>query len=168
MKSFFKTVLATMLGLLLFQLLGLLIVVVIIAGIAGSGGGNATFEVESGSILHLRLDQPLVERSSENPLSNFDWMNFQSNEGISVQELLVVLHHAGKDPKIQGVFLDLNEVQGDMTQRDQIREGLERFKRRGKWVIAHSESYTQGTLLLASMAKPLCNHRLPIERKAEA
>lgn len=156
MKSFFRTVLATMLGLLLFQILGFLVVVVIIAGVAASGGSGSSFEVESGSILHLQLDQPLVERSSENPLSNFDWMNFQSNEGVSVQELLVVLHHAAKDPKIQGIFLDLSEVQGDMTQRDQVREGLERFKRSGKWVIAHAESYSQGNLLLASMAKPLC------------
>ena len=156
MKSFFRTVLATMLGLLLFQLLGLLIVVVIIAGVAASGGSEASFEVESGSILHLRLDQPLVERSNDNPLTNIDWVNLRSNQGLSVQELLVVLHHSAKDPKIQGVFLDLSDVQGDMTQRDQVREGLERFKRSGKWIIAHSESYTQGTLLLASMAKPLC------------
>ena len=145
-----------MLGLLLFQLLGLLIVVVIIAGVAASGGSDASFEVESGSILHLRLDQPLVERSNDNPLTNIDWVNLRSNQGLSVQELLVVLHHSAKDPKIQGVFLDLSDVQGDMTQRDQVREGLERFKRSGKWIIAHSESYTQGTLLLASMAKPLC------------
>ena len=60
MKSFFRTVLATMLGLLLFQLLGLLIVVVIIAGVAASGGSDASFEVESGSILHLRLDQAMA------------------------------------------------------------------------------------------------------------
>ena len=41
MKSFFRTVLATMLGLLLFQILGFLIVVVIIAGVAASGSGAA-------------------------------------------------------------------------------------------------------------------------------
>lgn len=155
MKSFFKTVLATMLGLLLFQLLGLLIVVILIVGLAASGGSDSSYTVESGSVLHLRLDQPLVERGNDNPLANVDWVNLQSNQGSTVQDLLVVLHNASKDPKIQGVFLDLTEVQGDMTQRDQIREGLERFKRSGKWIIAHSESYSQGTLLLASMAKPL-------------
>ncbi|MFZ9968475.1 MAG: signal peptide peptidase SppA [Bacteroidia bacterium] len=155
MKSFFKTVLATMLGLLLFQILGLLIVVIVVAGIAASGGNESSYTVESGSVLHLKLDQALVERGNDNPLANFDWVNLQSNQGQTVQELLVVLHYAAKDPNLQGVFLDLTEVQGDMTQRDQIREGLERFKRSGKWIIAHSESYSQGTLLLASMAKPL-------------
>ncbi|MFM7497118.1 MAG: signal peptide peptidase SppA, partial [Bacteroidota bacterium] len=138
MKSFFKTVLATMLGLLLFQLLGLLIVVILIVGLAASGGNDSSYTVESGSVLHLRLDQPLVERGNDNPLANLDWVNLQSNQGSTVQDLLVVLHYASKDPKIQGVFLDLTEVQGDMTQRDQIREGLERFKRSGKWIIAHS------------------------------
>jgi protease-4 len=155
MKSFFKIVLATMLGFLVSQVVLVILLVLFIVGLAMSGSDSGSQEIEPHSILHLRLDQPLVERSSKNPLQGFDWASFEDNSGMPVSQMLIVLKQAAQDKNIDGVFLDLTTIEGDMTQQSRVRRALEDFKRSGKFIMAHAESYTQGTLLMASMAKPI-------------
>jgi len=155
MKSFFKIVFATMLGFLLTQVVLVILVIALVAGLAMSGSDSESKEIEAHSILHLTLDQPLVERGSKNPLQGFDWASLEDNSGMPVSKMLVVLQQAAQDKHIDGVFLDLSGIEGDMTQQTRVRRALEDFKRTGKFVIAHSEAYTQGTLLMASMAEPI-------------
>ncbi|MFM7587783.1 MAG: signal peptide peptidase SppA, partial [Bacteroidota bacterium] len=155
MKSFFKIVFATMLGFLLTQVVLVLLFIVFIVGLAMSGSDSESQEIEAHSILHLTLDQPLVERGSKNPLQGFDWANLEDKSEMPVSKMLVVLQQAAQDKNIDGVFLDLSGIEGDMTQQSRVRRALEDFKRSGKFVIAHSEAYTQGTLLMASMAEPI-------------
>lgn len=155
MKSFFKIVLATMLGFLLTQVVLVILFIGLVAGLVMSGSDSDPKEIEAHSILHLRLDQPLAERSSKNPLKGIDWVSFEKQEEISVSQLLVVLHQAAKDPNIDGAYLDLTSIQGNMTQQSRVRRALEHFKRSGKFVIAHAEDYTQSSLLMASMAEPI-------------
>jgi protease-4 len=155
MKSFFKIVLASMLGFLLTQVVLVILFIALVAGLVMSAADTESGEIKAHSVLHLRLDQPLVERSSKNPWQNIDWASLEQKDGMSVSNLLVVLQQAAKDPSIDGAFLDLSAIEGDMTQQFRVRRALEDFKRSGKFVIAHAEDYTQGTLLMASMAEPI-------------
>jgi protease-4 len=155
MKSFFKIVLATVVGFLISQIVLIVLLVVLVAGLALSGSEPESESIEAHSILHLPLDQPLLDRSEDNPLSGFNWMTLEKEQALVVPEALVALEQAAKDPKIEGVFLDLTQIQGDLTQQVRLREGLEAFRRSGKFIISHAEAYTQGTLLMASMAKPI-------------
>lgn len=144
-----------MLGFLLTQVILVILIIALVVGLVMSGSNSESKEIEVHSILHLTLNQPLTERSSDNPFQSIDWTNLRNNSGMSVSHMLVVLQRAAKDENIDGIFLDLSAIEGDMTQQSRIRRALEDFKGSGKFIIAHAEEYTQGTLLMASMAEPI-------------
>jgi protease-4 len=61
MKAFFKTVLATMIGLFLFFAVGLLFFAII----AAAGGSDDKATLASKSVLHLKFDDAVAEREPE-------------------------------------------------------------------------------------------------------
>ncbi|MBU6325058.1 MAG: signal peptide peptidase SppA, partial [Bacteroidetes bacterium] len=70
MRSFFKIVLATMLGMFLTGIL-LFVMVLIVAGVAFSGMKKEV-EVPDKAVLEFRLPMSFSERSPFNPLELFD------------------------------------------------------------------------------------------------
>ena len=132
-------------------LLALLVGILIIAGIAGSA--KDVPEIEDNSVLHLKLNSPITERSSENPLEDLD-LPISTGEPTSLGliEILQGIKDAKEDSKIKGIYLNSKTVGAGFAALQEIRDALIDFKKSGKFIIAYAEYYSEGAYYLASVA----------------
>ena len=147
MLQFFKFTFASMVGLLLAFLIGIFIII----GIAGSA--KDTPEIEDNSVLHLKLNSPITERSSENPLDDLD-LPISTGEPTSLGliEILQGIKDAKEDTKIKGIYLNSKTVGAGFAALQEIRDALIDFKKSGKFIVAYAEYYSEGAYYLASVA----------------
>ncbi len=131
---------------------GVIFFFLIIAAVvsAGSGGDEKT-KVSENSVLHLKLDQAIVERAGENDF-NFNPATFQSEESIGLNHIVEDLAHAKTDDNIKGIFLEVSSVGAAPSTVLDIRNAILDFKSSGKWVIAYAENYSQAGYYVASAA----------------
>ena len=148
MKQFFKFVLATIVGVILITV----ILVVVVAGIVNSAGGDKTVEVEANSVLYMSFKNPIPERTPNNPLSGLSFLGLDENKSIGLNDILDNIKKAKTDSNIKGIFLDESYMTSGQATTEEIRNALIDFKKSGKFVVAYSEVYTQGFYYLASVA----------------
>ncbi len=151
MGQFLKYVFASMLG---FLLVCALLFVLLIGSLMaiGSSFGDKPATIKDGSVLHLRLDQAIVDRGEKKDF-NLDFGPFRSNTNIGLDHLLEDLDKAARDERIKGVFLELSMLNTGSATAQEIRKKLLEFREKsGKPIVAYSEFYTQGTYFLASAA----------------
>ncbi|GAB3289250.1 signal peptide peptidase SppA [Hymenobacter tenuis] len=146
MRQFFKYVLATITGVIILGLLGMILLVGILVSVASS---DKEVTVASNSVLELTLDKPIGERDFNNPLSAF--MGGQSST-IGLDELKDAIRRAKNDEDIKGIFLNLELVQGGMASMEEIRNELVAFKKSGKFVVSYTDAQSEKSYYLASVA----------------
>ncbi len=151
MKQFFKFMFASMAGSFLLWLIVFFIFMSMIASIA-SFTKKTTVEVKPNSVLTLKLDQPIPDRTSDSPFGNFDFNAMKNGKVLGLDNLLATIKHASKDGKIKGIFLDLTDVPSGMATIEEVRNALLDFKKSGKFIISYSEEYSQRAYYLASVA----------------
>ncbi|MBC3538640.1 signal peptide peptidase SppA [Rufibacter sediminis] len=148
MRQFFKFVLATIVGLFLFMTVGFLILL----GIAAAASSSDTVSISEGSVLELKLSQPVVERTPRNPFSELGFGDMFGQEGIGLDEIKASIKKAKTDDNIKGIFLNLDLLQAGMASVEEIRNALLDFKKSKKFVVAYSEFSTEKAYYLASVA----------------
>ena len=153
MRQFLKFMFASMLGTFL---IGIVLILIFIGSLIAVGSSFSTAQkpttVKPGSILHLELYQPIVDRGNNDDLL-FDFGPFKGATTIGLNQILASLENARTDEKIKGVLLDLTGLQAGHATIKEIRDAVVRFKKEsGKPVIAFSDSYSQGTYYLATAA----------------
>lgn len=150
MKSFFKYLLATIVGVLL----SFLLIFLIMMGIAGSmvSSADKAVEVKDNSILYMDLKNEVVDRASSNPFDKLDLVTFESQKNLGLNEILKAIAKAKDDPRIKGILLELDVVNAGAATTGEIREALKEFKESGKFVISFSDTYSQKAYYLASVA----------------
>lgn len=149
MKSFFKHVLATSLGFIL----GLFFLFILLAGVTSliiAGLGDNEVTVKEKTVLHLRFDQEIRERSSDNPFSDIDLAGMGASGHLGLDDILACIRKAAKDEQIKGIYLDIPGLQAGMGSTEEIRNALLEFKRSGKFIYSFADNYTQGAYYLAS------------------
>ncbi len=152
MKEFFKFVFASMLGVILSFFVLILISVFTIIGIASTVGEESKVEVEDQSVMHLRLDYPITERTSKNPLESLGVFGFENERNIGLNDILISIEKAKSDKKIKGIYIDVSYIQAGYAGIEEIRNKLIDFRKSGKFVLAYSEVYTKSAYYLASVA----------------
>ncbi len=152
MLKFFRGVLATIVGLILFSLLALIVGSAIIGSLASK---EDEVEVSENSVLHLQLNKPIVERESGIPITPFDVLPGAEGGVQGLVEILESIKHAKDDEKIKGIYLDAQFVVAGFATLKEIRDALEDFKASGKWIVAYNEIYTEKDYYLASVANEL-------------
>lgn len=150
MKSFLKYVLATIVGIMVSGFILFLIFIGIIGAIISSVDKPA--QVKPNSVLHIKLNYPINDRSSQNPMENFDFSTFKAVKRLGLNDILKNIEKAKEDNNIKGIFLDLTVVPAGYSTVDEIREALIDFKKSGKFIIAFGEVYSQKAIYLASVA----------------
>lgn len=154
MKSFLKYTLASMLG--GFLLIGLFLLI----GVIVASPSEKKFELEEGSIFKLSLNGPIVDRATDNPFENFDFMTGESNAPDGLYDILRAIRAAGENDEVEGMVLEFGFMQAGMATRREIRNALLDFKSKGKFVYAYAPSYTQGNYYVASVADSIFLHPL--------
>ncbi|PLX16884.1 MAG: signal peptide peptidase SppA [Marinilabiliales bacterium] len=150
MKSFFKYVLATVLGIILTSILMFIISIGIIGGIVSSQ--DQPVKIKPNTVLHIELNQIIMDRSNNNPMENFDFASFTPTPQLGLNDILKNIKKAKADPNIDGIYLDLTYIQAGLATIEEIRNALIDFKESGKFIISYSDTYTQPTYYLASVA----------------
>lgn len=151
MKLFFKFMFASMLGFfLVFVLLSLILVGIVIS--AASLGGKETVTVPDKTILIMKFDEPVNDRSPSNPFSGFNFMNFKANRNLGLNDIIRNIKKAADDTKISGILLDVDVLNMGSATTEEVRNALIAFKKSGKFIYSYSEMYTQKAYYLASVS----------------
>jgi len=136
----------------------LIFLMVMIISIAVSTIGDEKVTVSEKSVLHLRFDHPLRDRTVDNPLENFDFSGFDLNNQPGLNDILKSIDNASRDEKIKGIFIDVPSIQGGIASVEEVRNALLKFKKSGKFIYAFGDYYTQGAYYLASVADQIYMH----------
>jgi len=150
MIKFFKYLLATVIGSLLSIVILVLIAVGFVAALTASADQEVT--VKSNTILQLKLEGEISERSNEDPFSELlaSLSDAPAKEGLN--RILQNINKAKRDPNITGILLESGMMNAGYATIEEIRNALIDFKTSGKFVYSYAPVYTQKAYYLASAA----------------
>ncbi|NLJ00010.1 MAG: signal peptide peptidase SppA, partial [Bacteroidales bacterium] len=154
MKDFLKIVLASALGFVIANILLSLVVMVLFFGAMGSFVGSLSsekFVLQDNSVLNLRLNAPITERTpEEDPFTSMITPDQPSAMGLN--DIISAIRKAKSEDNIKGIYLDSRVFSASLATLAEIRHELESFKESGKFIVAYADTYTQGGYYLASVA----------------
>ncbi|HEX8429040.1 signal peptide peptidase SppA [Hymenobacter sp.] len=146
MRQFFKYVLATITGIFILGLLGLVLLVGFVAALASS---DKEVTVANDSVLELKLDKPIAERESRD---SFGSAFSNQADDIGLDQLKATIRRAKNDSDIKGIFLNVELVQAGMASLEEVRDALLDFKKSGKFVVAYADAASEKSYYLTSVA----------------
>lgn len=146
MRQFLKYLLATLLGLVIFTLLGILI----FAGIIGAASSKGDVTVADNSVLKIKLDEPIRERSRTNPFASLSGGDDANVMGLV--EIKQALKKAKDDDNIKGVYIAAENPQAGWATLEEVRNALIDFKTSKKFVYSYAEAMTEKAYYIASVA----------------
>lgn len=123
---------------------------IMLMGVALGRNSDQEVSVKKHSILHFDLSGEVVDRKQ--PVSFIQMIQMEDNKTPSLEEMLASLKIAAKDDKIDGLLLTFGGSSMGPASREELIEGIEEFKKTGKWVYAYADNYSQGDYLVASTA----------------
>ncbi len=154
--QFLKNILSTLTALVIFSL----IVVSLVIGILL--WNTSEIEVKSRSILHLKLNGSLVDRTNS---SDYNLLK-PDESNISLISIQKAIKFAEKDTLIKGVLIEIGELKGSLANVSSLKRTVENFKKTGRKIIVHSDGLSQIGYYLASSADSIfVNNMAHIEWK---
>jgi protease-4 len=151
-KTFFASCLGALVAFVVLFFLMIGIFSMIIAGLSS----DTRVVVEENSVLHLKLDMPIMENELEDPLEGLPVPGVQTHLGLL--PFKTALTNAKTDNRISGIFLEVNSFQAGYGVAKEIRQALLDFKTSGKWVVAYSEMLSEPAYYIASVADKIYLH----------
>ena len=145
--NFFKNVLATMVGIILFSMLSFFLLFIV--GIAVSASSESTVSVKNNSVIKLDLFAVTNDYGGKTRVTDFE---FSENNNDGLIDVLNAIEFAKTDSSIKGISIENNASMLGITQRKAIREKLMDFKKTGKFVVAYSDGYSQSEYYMNSVA----------------
>jgi len=144
--NFLRNFLASILGsLVAFGIVvGMFFIFLILMGSAEDG-----VVVKKISVLELGLMGPILDYTGKDETDPFAGL---WTEEIGLDEILHAIRVAKEDDNIEGISITTSFLQAGMTQTREIRDALLDFKSSGKFVLAHTDIFTQKDYYLASVA----------------
>lgn len=148
MKAFLRNLLAGILAIFVAFFLFLMIGSIMV----NASSSDKKTKLKDNSVLHLELNKPIVEKASDNPFENLNFMDLEGGGQIGLKDLLDDIEKAKTDDRIKGIYLDIMVIQAGIASVEDIRNKLIEFAETDKFIIAYSEVYTQKAYYLASVA----------------
>lgn len=147
--SFLKSVLATIVGLVLFFVLGFLFMVSIIGALSSTEKPT----ISENSILFLNLQGLVSERVADDPLQ--DILPQSAPLPIGLLSLLETIENASTDDRIKGIYMEHSFLSAGASSLREIRNALIEFKAQDKFIISYGEYMSEADYYLASVADEL-------------
>ena len=148
MKQFFKFMFASAFGLII----GIFIIIIVLAGIGASVGGDKKVEVKDNTLLTIDLSSEVVDRAVDNPLQNFNPQSMQMDSKLGLNDILKAIEHAAEDDRIPGIYIDMNGVAAGAATTEEIRNALLDFKESGKFILSYGEMYSEKGYWLSTVS----------------
>lgn len=159
MKQFFKYVLATLCGLVLYGILsGILMFVWMISVVLSLSSSTDSVQLKEHSVYRICLKGELVERNEQDEMLVAVSQLFDTElpNVLSLQDVIDNINYAKDNPNIDGIYLDGGSLSAGFASREALRRALVDFKESGKFIFAYADTYTQGNYWLASVADSVC------------
>lgn len=149
--KFMKVFLAALLAVVVGGVLSTFLWIMFFVGLAGSG--KQVVQVEPSSILKIDLKENITDSPSVNPFAGLNFSTMEVTPSLPLFKVLQAIDAAANDERIKGIYLRMNGTGVVETAvMEELRSALEEFKASGKFILSYNESYTQGSLYLASVA----------------
>lgn len=149
MGQFFKMFFASCLGVMV----ALIALFFIGAGILGAIASSAekTESVSPNSVLRLTFDQ--ISPELTNNVESTSLSDLKRSKVMSTHDIANAIRRAAEDDNIKGILLEpeMAQFSGYATARV-LRQALEDFKKKGKFVWSHGKFFMRGSYYLASAA----------------
>ena len=149
MKSFFKYLFATILGLFIFSIIW---VVIFFSIIGAAMSGSKEVKISDNSVFELKLEGILVERHKNDVISSFALEINSSISEIALDDIMASIDKATDNDNIKGIYLHIGDFSASVASLQEIYKGLEKFKKTGRFIVAYADSYGNGTYYLSSIA----------------
>ena len=147
MKSFFKTVLAVIVGFLILSLLGLFM----LSGLAASAGSSEPVMPREGVLVMDMSKVTITEQRQEmDPRSLLQ--GGSTDASIGLWDAVQAINAAAKDPAVKYIYLKPDGNASDLAIVQELRKALANFRASGKAIVAYTENPTTGAYYLASVA----------------
>ncbi|EJX06041.1 signal peptide peptidase SppA, 67K type [gut metagenome] len=147
MKDFLKYTLASLLGVLLAGIIGIVLGILSLAGLIATS--ETPTVIKEPSVFVLDFQGTLQERTTDNPLQQL-WG--QENQVYGLDDILASIRKAQENELIKGIYLQPSYLTTSFASLEEIRQALLQFKESGKFVVAYADQYSQGMYYLASVA----------------
>ena len=115
---------------------GGLFLLVLLTAIVVAVVSNRDKAVPARTILEVNLEVELSEDSAQNPLAQL-----RPDGGSSLRTLLLGLERAGDDPRVVGLLARVGQSKIGMAQVQELRDAIRRFRDKGKFALAYSETF---------------------------
>lgn len=159
-NSFFKWVLAVIVGLFVWGLIKaifFLMTIGALAGSAASSAGSSTTLPKEGALVMDMSSLVITEQTSES-LPSFsasslsDLGGGQMTANVGILDAVRGIRKAAEDPGIKLILLKTDNMAGSLAKISDIRVALSDFRKSGKPVVAYGENFTSGSYYLASVS----------------
>ncbi|WP_372472469.1 signal peptide peptidase SppA [Capnocytophaga sp. ARDL2] len=147
--NFFKNVLSTIVGLILFTFIGFFLIILFFGIASMSSSSGSTKPVANNSVLKLDLSNIDKDYGGSVYIEDFD---YKEKNKYDFYNVLNAIDYAKDDSKIKGISIENNSTSIGIAQRQALREKLEEFKKTGKFVLAYANHYSQAEYYLNSVA----------------
>ena len=148
MKTFFKNILSTIIG----MVSAVIVIVLLSIGMIAIISSEDEVVVKENSILKIDFSNTsVVERTSKNPFGKLN-LSGEVGKTIALKEVLDNLEKAKTDDNIKAIYINTSIVNAGLSQTEEIRNKLLEFKKTEKPIIAYAEVYSQSAYYLASVA----------------
>lgn len=146
--AFLRNLLATLVGLFLFTIVGFFM----LAGIIGALSVEELPEVQTNSILYFPMYGVLEDKAVDDPiLTAFA----NTPPASSLLDIISSIKKAKTDDRIKGLYLEPMYLAGGYASLQEIRDAIIDFKESGKFVYAYSEYMSESDFYVASVADSL-------------
>lgn len=149
-SSFFGSALGSVIGITVTFLISIFIFFAIIGGLAESMESGKSEPVKENTVLHVKLNYQLGERTNDDPFANFNPSDFSTDKKLGLNDLKTCIKAAKTDDKIKGIYLDFDAVSMGSASAEELREALVDFRSGGKFIYSYSENMSQKAYYLAS------------------
>lgn len=152
--KFGKVVLAAFIGTLIALVINFFIKVGVVSSMISnlSKDTETSTTVKPNSVLYMKLDYEIPDRTTDNPFGGLDYMSMESKDMTGMNDILRNIEHAKTDPNIKGIYMELSSIPTSTATLQEIRDKLIEFKESGKFIVTYGESYSQSAYYMASIA----------------
>ena len=147
LKKFFAFVLKEVFSTIIF--------LVVLASIIAFISFNLLKKEEITPIIHTNSYIKLSLPNGINEINDFDFNFLKKDKTPTMFEILKIIEYSSYDPKIEGVILDLDNLNLTFPQIEEIGKEIKEFKKTGKKIIAFSYALNKNNFLLGSLANKL-------------
>lgn len=146
--AFLRNLLATIVGLIIFTIIGFFMLI----GIVASASADEAPTVKSNSVLYFPMTGILQEKAVEDPFMTA----FADAPPVqSLLDIITAIGNAKTDDRIMGIYIEPMYLAGSYAGLQEIRDALIDFKESGKFVYAYGEYISEGDYYVASVADSL-------------